>query len=47
MEAFAYSNSPWPIRPELPEAFRYTWETHKVGQRKSIFGRIAHYAATA
>ena len=26
MEAFAYSNSPWPIRPDLPEAFRYTWE---------------------
>ncbi len=26
MEAFAYSNSPWPIRPDLPEAFRYTWK---------------------
>ncbi len=26
MDAFAYSNSPWQIRPDLPEAFRYTWE---------------------
>ncbi len=26
MEAFAYSNSPWSIRPDLPEAFRYTWK---------------------
>ena len=26
MEAFAYSNSPWRIRPDLPDAFRYTWK---------------------
>ncbi len=26
MEAFAYSNSPWHIRPDLPDAFRHTWK---------------------
>ena len=25
MNAFAYSNSPWPIREDLSEAFRFTW----------------------
>ena len=25
MQAFAYSNSPWPIREDLSDAFRYTW----------------------
>ena len=26
MQPFAYSNSPWSIRPDLPDAFRYTWD---------------------
>ncbi len=26
MTYFAYSNSPYTIRPDLPEAFRYTWK---------------------
>ena len=26
METFAYSNSPWPIRSDLGDAFRYTWK---------------------
>lgn len=26
MQPFAYSNSPWPIRPDIPDAFRYTWD---------------------
>jgi hypothetical protein len=26
MEAFAYSNSPWPIRSDLRDAFRFTWK---------------------
>lgn len=25
MEAFAYSNSPYPIRPDLPQAYREAW----------------------
>ncbi len=25
MQAFAYSNSPYPIRPDLPEAYREAW----------------------
>ena len=26
MQAFAYSNSPWPIRSDIAESFRFTWE---------------------
>ena len=26
MQAFAYSNSPYPIRPDLPEAYRHAWQ---------------------
>jgi hypothetical protein len=26
MQPFAYSNSPWSIRPDIEESFRYTWD---------------------
>ena len=26
MDAFAYSNSPWPVRADLSDAFRHTWQ---------------------